>query len=284
MKKRDYYSVRTGKIEPDKIIDLKVLKRLFLVLYDKMSEEGYFQKYFGFYCVDQGDVSGKLGRDIESMIFIFLKKENLYPIHSNIDNYSEEDLFDMIEFLHDHCSKGIEGSYHSWNDCGYHYHVFDDIEGQRHFREQLNVILKDYGDSYEISTNGEILTLGQSGLTSILTASIPTNDSTNIRDKIERAILKFRRYKSTLSERQEAVRELVDVLEYLRPKAKMFLDKGDEADLFNIANNFGIRHHNEIQKNKYDKAIWCSWMFYHYLATIHTLLRIIDRQEKITTL
>jgi len=49
--------------------------------------------------------------------------------------------------------------------------------------------------------------------------------------------------------------------------------------LFNIANNFSIRHANEKQKNSYDKNIWYSWMFYFYIATIHALLRIKERAE-----
>jgi hypothetical protein len=62
-------------------------------------------------------------------------------------------------------------------------------------------------------------------------------------------------------------------LEYLRPKVKEFLTRSDEADLFTIANNFGVRHHNDTQKTGYDAALWLSWMFYFYLATIHVLLR-----------
>ena len=46
-----------------------------------------------------------------------------------------------------------------------------------------------------------------------------------------------------------------------------------ERDLFNLANNFGIRHHNDHQKTSYDANIWLSWMFYFYLATIHVVLR-----------
>ncbi|GGG96495.1 hypothetical protein GCM10007415_34610 [Parapedobacter pyrenivorans] len=278
MKKREYYSIRTGKMVSGQEINLPVLKRLFMAVYNKMTEEGYFQKYFGYYCVD-GECIGELGRDIDSIIFINIRKENLYPVYQKIDNYSEDDLFDVIEFLHDHCSKGIEGDYHSWNDCGYHYHTFDDEAGQKHFRELLNLILKDYMEPYELSVNGEILSLGDQGLHSILTAGIPTKEEQNVSSRIEKSILKFRRYKSSISERHEAVRELVDVLEYLRPKAKIYLDKKDENELFNIANNFGIRHHNEIQKTGYDKAIWLSWMFYHYLATIHALLRLIEKNE-----
>ena len=63
MNKRDYYSVRTGKIKPNKEIDLKVLKRLFLFIYRKLENDRYFQKYFGYYCVDQEEFAGELGED-----------------------------------------------------------------------------------------------------------------------------------------------------------------------------------------------------------------------------
>jgi hypothetical protein len=72
--------------------------------------------------------------------------------------------------------------------------------------------------------------------------------------KINSAILKFRRHKSTLDDRREAIRELAGRLEFLRPAIKQHLNKKDENDIFNIA-NFGIRHHNKDQQTEYDKAI-----------------------------
>jgi hypothetical protein len=50
------------------------------------------------------------------------------------------------------------------------------------------------------------------------------------------------------------VRELFDVLEKLRPEVRAEMLRGDEADLFNFANNFTIRHLNEIQKGNYPAA------------------------------
>jgi hypothetical protein len=139
MIKRNYYSVRTGKIIPDMAINLEVLKRLFLIAYNKLNKDGYFQKYWGIDCQD-GFMEGELGDDIPAMIFVNLRKDNLFPIHEKLPNYSEDDLFDMIEFLHDHSSKGLTGYYHQWNNCGYHYDEFNDQDGQRHFRELINTI------------------------------------------------------------------------------------------------------------------------------------------------
>jgi len=279
MNKRDYYSVRTGKIKPNQEIYLETLKRLFLIIYKKLDEEGYFQRYFGFHCVEEGDITGELGHDIGSIFFINLKKDNLYPIKDKIGNYDENDLFDVIELIHDYCSKGIDGGDHSSFGCVYHYTSFKDKEGQKYFRKLINPTLKSYGNRYELSEDGEILQLADPGLSKLFDADVPTDDKENIEQKVEQAIIKFRRYKSTTDDRRDAIRDLVDVLEFLRPKAKQYLDKKDEVDLFNIANNYGIRHHNDKQKNNYDKSIWLSWMFYLYLATIHALLRIIKKNE-----
>jgi len=279
MKPRDYYSKRTGMITETAEITLKVLKKLFMISYAKLEEDGYFQKYFGYYCTDLGTVLGELGNDIDSMIFIGLKKENLWPLKTKIDKFSEDDLFDMIEFIHDHCSSPVSGYYHQFNDCGHHYNVFNDQVGQLKYREVMNYILKDYKDGFEISEHGEILELPDCNMVSLLQADIPSDDIDNVNKKIDLAVLKFRRVKSTLDDRRDALRELVDVLEYLRPELKKVITTKDESDIFNIANNFGIRHHNLEQKVNYDKGIWYSWMFYFYLSTIHAVLRLISRNE-----
>jgi len=278
MIRKQYYSQRTGKIDNVPLIDFELLKRLFLSLYIEMSNEGYFQKYFGYYCVDQGEVFGVLGRDISVKVFFNLRKDNLWPLNEKIQYYSEDELFSIIEFLHDHCSKPLEGDYHSWNDCGMHYTTFDDKKGQSEFRNRTNILLADYLNGFELSEVGEILSLPDSNLEPLLNAVIPSEEEENVTLKVDNAVLKFRRHKASLDDRKNALRELADVLEYLRPSIKEALMNNDEKDIFNLANNFGIRHHNANQKVKYDKAIWYSWMFYYYLATIHASIRLIEKQ------
>lgn len=131
-----------------------------------------------------------------------------------------------------------------------------------------------------MSANGEILALSEKGLENLLQANFPSRDPENIENRVNNAVLKFRRYRSSIDDRRDAIRDLADVLEFLRPKLKTVITRHDENDLFNIANNFGIPHHNDSQKTEYEKAIWYSWMFYYYLATIHATMRLIENHEK----
>lgn len=276
--KRRYYSLRTGKNPKGSELDLKTLKALFKSAYAQWEQAGYFQEHFGYYCVDAGEVPGKLGTDIAAQMLFHLRKDNLWPFLDNVERYYEEDdLFDVIEFFHDHISKPLEGYYHSFSSCGHHYHTFDAASGKREFRERVNQLLESYKTGFEISELGEVIELAQPGTGPLLAADIPSDDK-NVAGRVEAAISKFRRYRSTLVERRDAIRDLADVLEYLRPQIKDVLNKADESDLFNLANNFGIRHYNQQQKTDYDNAVWLSWMFYYYLATIHACLHMLKRR------
>ena len=278
MKKREYYSIRTGKNPSTGKLSLKVTNRLIRDIYTDYKREGYFDEYFGFYCVDMDQVAGKLGSDIEAKVFRALKKDNLYPFENNFLEYSEDDLFDVIEFLFDCISKPISGQYHSWGDCGMHWEEFDKKSGEEEFIQSVNEVLLDYSDGFKLNKDGEILIIGEDGLKEIFDAEIKTEDPENIDTKIKSAIKRFRRHRASIEERGNAVRELFDILEYLKYQTKGILNKKDESDLFNIANNFGIRHHNKAQKTDYDEAIWLSWMFYFCLSSIYAYLKIIEKK------
>lgn len=276
---RKYYSTRLGKTA-DKL-NFQTLLEVFYSSYKRFLRNGYFDEAFGSECVDAGRFEGTLGdeEDIPIKVMRAIGKSNLWPIKDNYLKYSEEDLFDVIEFLHDYISKPLEGQYHSWNDCGMHYSTFTQIPGQIEYREEFNSILRDYKEGYELNENGEILSLPSMGLEHLLEAELVSNDSENINQRIEKAIVKFRKYGSSYEDRRDAIRDLADILEFLRPQMKGVISSTDESDLFNLANNFGIRHHNSKQKNNYDKNIWYSWIFYYYLATIHAVIRLIEKNK-----
>ena len=279
MREHGYYSARTGRHPQGAKIDLQSLKKIFLSIERQFRDRGYFQEAFGYECVDAGYVPGTLGEDVQGALLISLRKEDLWPLRDKVDSYTEDDLFDVIEFLFDNISAPVDGFFHSYSSCGMHYSTFNHNAGQQELRSVLNPILKCYSDGFELSDNGELLSMPDSGMIPLLQANLPQHDPANIEGRIVSATDRFRRHRASRQDRKHALRDLADVLEYLRPQIKSILSSKDEADLFNIANNFGIRHHNDVQKTNYDAAIWYSWMFYYYLATLHACVRLIHRRN-----
>ena len=279
MSDRRYYSQRTGRLNETPEMTLSMLREFFVAIHTTFEGKGYFQERLGINCTD-GYIPGNVG-DIGLFSFRKLRRKDLFPIWTRKDNLTEDEIFDLIEFLYDHATQPIHSSgyYHKFNDCGYHYSEFIQGGAQEEFRKEVNDILRDYGEGFELSAKGEILSLPGRTLEPLLQAVLPSSESDNITSRVELAVEKFRRRRSSLDDRRDAIRDLSDVLEYLRPQLDRVLTRQDESDLFNIANNFGIRHHNKKQRTDFDKAIWYSWIFYFYLATIHAAVRLLEKHD-----
>ena len=217
-------------------------------------------------------------RDVDLEILLAIHKTKLWPIHEYSPTYNEDDFFDILEFLFQHVSKPLDGDYHSYNDCGMHWKTFNREEGRTEFCDKVNVVLGHYEQKFELSLNGEVLQKPEQGFEYIFKADVPSDDP-KIVNRVSAATLQFRRHGSTLHDRRQAVRDLADVFEYLKPSVQRLLTSKDESDLFNLANNFGVRHHNDKQKTNYDEALWLAWMYYFYLATVHLLLRKLQQDR-----
>jgi hypothetical protein len=273
---RAYYSARKNGTREAKL-DLDDLREILFSAYSYLEGAGYFVDAFGYDCVDEGYVPGFVGGNIDVFVRMTLLKKDLWPLPKQYQFYSEDDCFTLIEFLHDHVSKPNSKNFHDWNNCGYHYSDFDRDLGRKEFRSRFVVPLERYGEGWELTEAGEVMSLPPSGMTTLLTARPPTDDKT-VLDRVEEATGRFRRHGSTIKEREVAVRDLANVLEWIKPHINMALMNKDSSDLYNIANKFGIRHMNQNQKVEYDKAVWLSWIFYHYLNTINACLHIVKRQ------
>jgi hypothetical protein len=199
---------------------------------------------------------------------------------------TEDHIFDTLEFLYDRVSKPGE-LVGMTNERGWNYHdydSYDDKAGQEEFRNKTNGILAEYKTGFELTEEGIILARGTDGLQHILEAEIIPYDEVNVDSKVQNAITKWRNRRLSLSEKKEAIRELADVFEWLKKTKELgtVLDGKDESALFDLANNFSIRHHNPNQKTNYDRAIWYSWIFHFYLATYHAAIRLLIKKEKQT--
>lgn len=208
-----------------------------------------------------------------------------FPVDSwEAKDITEENLFDFIEFLYDFVSKPIgwtdyiTGTNFRYSD----YESYDLEKGRAEYCEYVNMFLNDYDTGYEISASGEILSLGNLGLEKLYKAEIIPFDRENVDSKIEKAILKWRSRNQSLDDRKSVILELAEVFEWLKKtdKLKIALDNKDDSLLFNIINNFAIRHHNPNQASNYDKNIWYAWMFHFYLATYHAVIRLIIKKNQ----
>lgn len=270
--KKTYYSSRNNKINVDIKQVYFQLQSLFLYFKDK----DFFNEKL--------NITSNYMPKEASHKAVFEIRFNPFPI----DNWDRSDIneyrvFDTMEFLYHHVSKPGEQIWMQ-SETGFEYYDYSDFDehlGKQEFREAINMIINDYSDGFELTATGEILAKGNNGLEEILDAEILEYDHMNIDIKVKDAIKKWKNRNLSANERKQAVIDMADVFEWLKKTDKLSeaLNKKDESAIFEIANNFSLRHHNPNQKSNYDTNIWHSWMFHFYLATYHAVIRTLKKKE-----
>ncbi|MFO1005705.1 MAG: hypothetical protein U0929_07095 [Planctomycetaceae bacterium] len=276
---RPYYSERITGTSSTGRHDRAELNHLLKSYLVNLVAKGHLQDSFGYHCVDDGFIPGSQHMDLRSAIALRFKNPRLWPCPESIESWTEDELFDVIEFFFDHVATPLDAKYHDWDRCGWHATAFDRVEGKEEFRNRINEMLNSYDDGFSLSESGEIVAILNPGLSELALTPVPSMNA-DIVDRVHSAINKFQHHRASTEAQKDAVRDLFDVLEYLRPKAKEVLNNKDESDLFQIANNFGIRHHTPTQKTDYDESIWYPWMFQYCLATIHAILRMLPPERR----
>lgn len=280
IRRRELWSERQGRGPKSEPMSLERFKRLCFDDLDALWKRDYFQQAFGYDCVDQGEVGGELP-DPAAHFYRLTGRDDIWPYDIYGDSYDLDILVEVIEALYDLVSEPLSGRLHDYNDCGWHYDTFDPQAGRREFRAQLNETLRLAEPSLRLQENGEIVLLHSEELEKLLDAPLPPRVQDDlISAKMADARRLFRSRHSDEGDRRRAVRELVDVLEAIRLDVKTHLLTADERDLFNIANNFAIRHNNDAQKRDYDE-LWLGYLFQRFLADIHLVLRLRERQPVI---
>lgn len=269
MTDKPFFSERTGKAQPARH-DLDALRRLFNSVYSEYGKKGSFNRTIGYWDSSYGRVDGSWGNDPGGYVLRKIKRD-LWPptdrqgsgvfrgtYYDPYKAYEEHDVFDLIELLYRDASAA------------------EDRDG---LRTDMNTVLKDYQDGFELSAAGDVLRIPPSGLERLV-ADIPpvVADPAKVADKIAAAKTKFLRGCATLEDRKAAVRDLIDALEFVRTEVEKNVKmKKDESDLFQIANQFGIRHNKADQKTDYDQEIFFDWLFYYYLAAVTACLKLLSK-------
>ncbi|TGK87184.1 hypothetical protein EHQ31_00795 [Leptospira montravelensis] len=275
---KEYFSIRNNRNRNQKL-NLRNLCELINEVISEFSKNFYFAESLGFYdsySLPGRWYNGKLGNDedIARKLFLKVRKRNLWPIYNHYEYYSEEDLFDIIEFLWDIVRKPVYTQERIEQLYGFDIFESFDIElGRKEFSDQINAQLIDYNKDYILEKDGMIYKKSEFGVQEIFDAEPPTNDE-KILIKLSDSIKKFRNRHSNEKDRKDSVRELADILEYIRPNINDLISEQDESDLFNIINNFSIRHMNQRQKENIDESIWNNWQFYIFLSTIYAYLKL----------
>lgn len=276
--RRPYWSERQGR-RAYATLTPQQARRAFAGIVNVCAERDELHEAFGFCCVDDGEVAGTLGSAVEERLLIVLGRERLWPVSQYVDEWDDDTLFDMMEFLYDHVSTGVKdsGRYHDYDDCGWHYRHYTPEPARGHYRQLVNDVLQRMDPGYEMMETGEIMRAAPDGVAPLLDTA-PRLLAPDQRQHVESAITKYRARSSTQTDRRDAVRDLADVLENLRAQVKETLPRQDEAMLFEMANKFWIRHNKPGEQRDYDHEAWWSWLFYVYLASIALVTHVRDRE------
>src|SRR6266404_7484481 len=99
-------------------------------------------------------------------MLLTIRKKDLWPMDQWLLGYSEDDLFDVAEFLYQYVSKPVEGTYQNYYER-MHWVKFNKTDGQEAFRSKVNDLLDVYENRFELSARGEVLRRPEAGFENI---------------------------------------------------------------------------------------------------------------------
>lgn len=275
---RPYFSQRRGRGPASTRLDVVAARRLIFSTLDELVGADLFAEAVGHHCVDDGLLPGIFGHDADAFFIRRIGRPGVWPYREGDHLYDLDTLCDVIETLYDVVSWPIEGSFHSFAGCGWHYSHFDRKRGQKAMRERLNPVLERIDPPMQLNSDGEIVEIGEPGFERILSAELPIDADPEVASRVTSALRTVRDRHADADGMRLAVRDLADALEFVRPRVKQEMLPKDERDLFHLANGFSIRHLNRDQRGQYDQRTWLRWAFYVYLATIHAIIRVSGSQ------
>lgn len=267
MNEKRYYSERHNLRQRDKY-DENDLSTLFVQSYHELYKQKIFRELVGYTDTWGNSFTGLIANSYAAFVFKRLGKEDLIPI-SDEYSYSEEDVFDLIELFYDYASLP-----NALNEATY-----EKIAGQSIFRKEMNGILNNYHTGYELTEEGYIRNLVNNGLEGILDSKQKFIDDDISEDAVQVAKKKFFHYKADESDKKGAILEIGGVLEKLKKSNQLKLHKQDETELFDVLNNFNLRHNRPDQKPNYDKDIYYPWVFHNLLSALDANLKLQKTPE-----
>ena len=278
IQRRPYRSQRSRSDGAATAMSMSATIARFISLITDLDERGYFERAFQKDCVDDP-------RSIDPSVLIEeeIGASDLWPL--SIGRLMDDlDVFmDVIEVLGEFVAAPQNRSNHSYGGCGWHHGDFNIQMGRDIYFWLVNRLLDRSSINLRLATSGEdrgrLIEVHGDERNDFVTATIEGADQ-HTRSPIEHAVALFRRRGATVEDKRSACTALAGVLELRRSLLKEGLYRRDEGALFQIANEFDVRHRSESQKGDYD-PIFLDWIFWWYLGTIELTDRIIARQAEV---
>lgn len=272
-----YWSRREkGGVSAPKLSLDDVMTRFVRMVEDELLRHGYLEALSPRRCVDdeywvEADPSAELQR--------LLGQPDLWPLSRSRVNWDVDRFLDLVEVIQDFVARPRTRSVHDYGGCGWHFGNLAREPGRQLYRWRINRLFGVSDLPYRLAESGDdcgrVVVVSHEAR-SDLTVRMTQRTDPATADRVRQAIAFYRARGATRDDRRTAVRELADVLEHRRALLKDHLVKRDEADLFQIANQFAIRHYNVHQQQDYDDA-FLDWLFWWYLATVELTDQLLAR-------
>ena len=247
----------------------------FFVIVDDLDTRGYFDRALGSDCVDDPRASQLdewLVRETQRSRAVILQEAA---------NGNPDPLVDAMEATHDITALPLRGWYHQYCNCGWHALEWATEAGQQIFRWHVNRILARTELGLHLAEEGEDIgraIYGTDDARNALLARMSAREGTSMIDEVGHAVALFRGRDADVTMKRSAIVALAGVLENRRELLKTTLLRKDEGALFELANEFDLRHRKPGQRADYDEA-FLDWIFYWYLATVELTDRILARPQ-----
>jgi hypothetical protein len=239
-------------------------------LIEELDGAGYFDSALGEDCVDTDNDHRKRGRDRLSDL---MGSDEAWPPIVAISD--EDHTYTVVEAVYLLVARPRIRNYHSYGR-EWHYSDFDSAAGRAVYRWRVNALLEQSESLLRLDEAG-ILVETTGDPRDELLAALAHDLQAPSPDELHHAIDQFRRRGATRADKRSAVVSLAGILERNRALLKDELLKKDEGALFDIANNFDIRHRRADQRPDYDDA-YLDWLFWWYLATVALVRELLRRQ------
>lgn len=269
------------------LLSVATAKDGFARLVVELSGLGYFEDAFGSQCPDSCEDPDSQGQwvlakrlEVDLTLWPLRVSSNVFTGPTGVhEDWPDELFFDVIEALHEVVARPRRRRWHGFHE-GWDYDDYSRSAGQAVYRWKVNELLDGSDVPLKLAETGSdagLLVQATGDPRDQLTERALATGDPRDGAEVQHAVALFRGRGASREDRRSAVVALARVLEHRRTLLKDQLLSGDEGALFQIANQFDLRHRNERQQGDYDAA-FLDWVFWWYLGTIELADRLVARQ------